>query len=140
MADVHSPAQRSYNMSRIECKNTSPEKIARSFLFRHGFRFKINSLKLPGKPDIVLPKHKTVVLIHGCFWHGHEGCRYYVEPKSNTLFWRNKISGNKERDKRNEQKLREDGWKVLVVWECELKPNKREITLKKLVAEINNKA
>jgi DNA mismatch endonuclease (patch repair protein) len=140
MADVHNPAQRSFNMSQIRCKNTTPEKIVRSFLFRHGFRFRINSSKLPGKPDIVLPKHKTVVLIHGCFWHGHEGCRYYVEPKSNSLFWRNKISGNKERDIRNEQKLKEDGWKVLVVWECELKPDKRNDTLKKLVAAINSKA
>ena len=139
MVDVHSPTQRSFNMSRIRCKNTSPEKIVRSFLFRQGFRFRINSSKLSGKPDIVLPKHKTVVLIHGCLWHGHERCRYYVEPKTNTLFWRNKISGNKERDKRIEQKLREDGWKVIVIWECELKPNNKESTLKKLVAEINNK-
>lgn len=139
MADVHSKVQRSYNMSRIRSRDTSPEKLVRRFLFHRGFRFRINSVKLAGKPDIVLSKYKTVVFVNGCFWHGHEGCRYFVEPKSNASFWKNKILVNRERDKRNEQTLREKGWKVAVVWECELKPDKREATLENLHLSILGK-
>lgn len=136
MADTHSPEVRSYNMSRIRSKDTKPELLVRKFLFSKGFRFRLHDKKLPGKPDIVLKKYKTIVLIHGCFWHGHEGCRYYVVPKSKTEWWLNKINRNKEKDKINAIKLRELGWEVLEVWGCELKKDKVEDTLNKLVLDI----
>lgn len=94
MADVHTPEQRSYNMSRIRSKNTKPEELVRKFLFSQGFRYRKNDARLPGKPDIVLPKYKTVIFVNGCFWHGHEGCRYFVRPKNNAEFWEEKITGN----------------------------------------------
>lgn len=121
MADVHTPAQRSYNMSRIRGKNTKPEELVRKFLFSKGFRYRKNDPHLPGKPDIVLPKYRTVIFVNGCFWHGHEGCRYFVWPKNNEEFWKTKISGNMERDKRTIAELQKDNWRVLIVWECELK-------------------
>ncbi|HYG38088.1 MAG TPA: very short patch repair endonuclease [Cytophagales bacterium] len=122
MADVHEPEVRSYNMSQIKSKDTKPEILVRKFLFSKGFRYRINYKKLPGTPDIVLPKLKTVIFIHGCFWHGHEGCRYFVIPKTRTKFWTEKISTNISRDKTAEEKLVADGWKILKIWECELKP------------------
>lgn len=121
MADVHTPEQRSYNMSRIRSKNTKPEELVRKYLFAQGFRYRKNDARLPGKPDIVLPKYKTVIFVNGCFWHGHEGCRYFVWPKSNIDFWKNKITGNIQRDIQNQQALSEQGWNVITVWECELK-------------------
>jgi DNA mismatch endonuclease (patch repair protein) len=129
MADVHSPEIRSYNMSRIRNKDTKPELIVRKYLFSKGFRYRVNDKTLPGKPDIVLPKYKTVIFIHGCFWHGHEGCKYFVVPKTRTEWWLNKIHRNVELDKENFIKLSDLGWKIVTVFECELKPQKRAITL-----------
>ena len=129
MADVHTPEQRSYNMSQIRGKNTKPEELVRKYLFSQGFRYRKNDPRLPGKPDVVLPKYKTVIFINGCFWHGHEGCRYFVWPKNNAEFWKAKISGNIQRDAQCVRLLKEQGWNVFVVWECELKKVNREATL-----------
>lgn len=119
--DVFSPEKRSQVMSRIRSKDTKPEKIIRSILHKQGFRFRINRKDLPGKPDIVLPKYKTVIFVHGCFWHRHEGCKYAYTPKSNIDFWNKKFSSNLQRDKNIQNKLRKSGWKVLTIWECEIK-------------------
>lgn len=127
--DVHDKKTRSYNMSRIKGKNTKPEEIVRKYLFSKGFRYRKNDKRLPGTPDIVLPKYKTVIFVNGCFWHGHKDCRYFVVPKTNTDFWLNKINDNIERDKRKQEALKELGWNVIVVWECELKKQSRDITL-----------
>ena len=140
MADVHSPETRSYNMSRIRGKNTKPEELVRKYLFAHGFRYRKNDARLPGKPDIVLPKYKTVIFVNGCFWHAHEGCRYFVWPKNNAEFWKKKIGGNIERDARNQTLLTELGWRVIVVWECELKHSTAEDTLNSLVCRIKQQA
>ena len=136
MADVHTPGQRSYNMSQIRSKNTKPEELVRKFLFSKGFRYRKNDARLPGKPDIVLPKYKTVIFVNGCFWHGHEGCRYFVWPKNNAEFWKAKISGNIQRDAQSIRLLRDQGWNVIVVWECELKKANREATLIGLEARL----
>ena len=132
MADVHSPKTRSYNMSRIRSKDTKPEEIVRKYLFSKGFRYRKNDTRFPGKPDIVLPKYKTVIFVNGCFWHMHEGCKSFVWPKNNEEFWRNKIMSNAERDKRNYQLIQQQGWRVLVVWECELRSKVKEQTLRSL--------
>lgn len=124
MADVHNKQTRSYNMSRIKAKNTKPEILVRKFLFANGFRFRIHDKRYPGKPDIVLPKYKTVIFVNGCFWHGHQDCRYFVLPKSNTEFWNGKITSNIKKDILNRVKLIELGWRVIVVWECELREEK----------------
>lgn len=113
MADVHSPETRSYNMSRIRNKNTKPEELVRKYLFFKGFRYRKNDSRLPGKPDIVLPKYKTVIFVNGCFWHGHEGCKYFVWPKNNPEYWKEKIGGNIVRDKKNHRLLEEQGWRVI---------------------------
>lgn len=138
MADVHTPEVRSFNMSRIKGKNTKPEEMVRKYLFSNGFRYRKNVSKLPGKPDIVLPKYKTCVFVNGCFWHGHEGCRYFVWPKSNEDFWKDKITKNRERDQRNYTLLEQMGWNVLLIWECQLKKNLRDITLTQLKNAIIN--
>ena len=132
MADVLTSEQRRKCMSRIRSKNTKPEIIIRKFLFAHGFRFRINVKRLPGTPDIVLRKYQTVIFVNGCFWHGHEGCRYFRLPKSNVDFWKNKIERNKERDLRERIKLRDMGWHVIQFWECQLKPKVRQQTLEAL--------
>ncbi|WP_162342541.1 very short patch repair endonuclease [Cyclobacterium salsum] len=103
MADVHEPEIRSYNMSRIKGKDTKPEMLVRKFLHAHGFRFKLHDKMLPGKPDIVLPKYNTIVQVHGCFWHGHEGCKYYVVPKTRTQWWLDKINADRQKDKDHER-------------------------------------
>lgn len=126
MTDVKSPEARSHNMAAIKGRNTKPEEIVRKFLFSQGFRYRKNDPRLPGKPDIVLPKYRTVVFVNGCFWHLHQGCKYFVWPKQNAEFWRNKISGNTERDQRNYTALKEAGWRVIIVWECELKKARNE--------------
>ena len=136
MADVHSAETRSYNMSRIRGKDTKPEELVRKFLFSQGFRYRKNDVRLPGKPDIVLPKYKSVVFVNGCFWHGHTGCRYFVWPKNNAEFWKEKIVGNITRDQKNYMLLREQGWHVFVVWECELKHSVMTKTLDSLVRDI----
>ena len=136
MADVHTPEQRSYNMSRIRGKNTKPEELVRKHLFSQGFRYRKNDVRLPGKPDIVLPKYKTVIFVNGCFWHAHEGCKYFVWPKNNEEFWRNKISGNIRRDSDNYTQLEQMGWHVIVVWECQLKKPIINETIKKLIDQL----
>ena len=138
MSDVHSAEIRSYNMSQIHSKNTKPEELVRKYLFSNGFRYRKNDARLPGKPDIVLPKYKTVIFINGCFWHKHEGCKYFVWPKNNAEFWKEKITGNAERDVKNYNFLREAGWRVFIIWECELRPGKRESTLKVLIDKIKS--
>ena len=128
-----SEEQRSYNMSRIRSKNTKPEILVRSILFRLGYRFTVNgpkNMKLPGKPDIVLPKYRTVIFVHGCFWHLCPGCKAARIPKTRTEWWKAKLEGNGERDKRKQQELEGLGWKVVVVWECELKNADRILEFK----------
>lgn len=127
--DVHDKKTRSYNMSRIKSKNTKPEEMVRKYLFSHGFRYRKNDKRLPGTPDIVLPKYRVVIFVNGCFWHGHNQCRYFVIPKSNTEFWVDKINKNIERDALNTEKLISLGWNVITIWECELKKDKRDDTL-----------
>jgi len=116
MADVHDKATRSYNMSRIRSKDTKPEMIVRRFLFSKGFRYRLHDKRLPGKPDIVLPKYKTVIFVNGCFWHGHEGCKYFTIPDTREEYWINKIDINKKRDSAIQLLLNEFGWKTLNVW------------------------
>ncbi|RBL93301.1 very short patch repair endonuclease [Chitinophaga flava] len=136
MADVHDRETRSFNMSRIKGKNTKPEMMVRKFLFANGFRFRIHVKELPGKPDIVLPKYKTVIFVHGCFWHGHAGCKYFVVPKTKTEWWLNKINGNIRNDQKYHALLLEKGWKVIYIWECGLKPGNIQQTLVNLPPEI----
>lgn len=137
--DVHSKEKRSYNMSRIKGKNTKPEEIVRKYLFSKGFRYRKNDKRLPGTPDIVLPKYKTAIFVNGCFWHGHKDCRYFVVPKTNTDFWLNKINANTERDKRNIETLKKLGWNVIVVWECELKKSLQTTTLNDLISTLRER-
>lgn len=134
--DVHDKETRSYNMSCIKCKNTKPEEMVRKFLFSKGFRYRKNDKRLPGSPDIVIPKYKTVIFVNGCFWHGHEGCKYFVWPKSNKEFWENKIKTNIGRDNKKINQLEELGWKVIVVWECELKKDVFLTSMEKLLNDI----
>ncbi|WP_426672033.1 very short patch repair endonuclease [Mucilaginibacter sp. McL0603] len=136
MADVHSKETRSFNMSRIRSKDTKPEMLVRKFLFSQGFRYKLHDKSLPGKPDIVLPKYKTVILIHGCFWHGHEGCKYYVVPKTRTVWWTDKIRRNSVNDLKSFYGLQALGWKVITIWECKLKTKQLLATLNSLVENI----
>ena len=136
--DVHSKEVRSFNMSRIRSKGTKPEVVVRKFLFSMGYRYKIHDTKLPGKPDIVLPKYKTVIFVQGCFWHGHENCKDFVIPKTRTKWWLEKININKQNDYRNEITLKNVGWKVLHIWECELKSSVVENTFKLLINELQN--
>lgn len=132
MGDVMTPEQRHKCMARIRSKNTKPEIMVRKYLFARGFRYRKNVRRLPGTPDIVLRKYRTVIFVNGCFWHGHEGCRYSHLPKSNVEFWRNKIERNKKRDLRERVELRRMGWHVIQVWECQLKPKEREMTLRSI--------
>ena len=136
MADVHSKEKRSYNMSCIRSGNTRPEVIVRKYLFSRGLRYRKHDKRLPGKPDLVFPKHRTVVFINGCFWHKHIGCRYFILPQTNADFWNEKLESNRQRDERNIAQLRADGWHVIVLWECELKKPIREERLKRLYSEI----
>lgn len=137
MADVHSKAIRSYNMSRIRSMNTKPEMLVRKFLHAQGFRYKLHDKKLPGKPDIVLPKYKTVIFIHGCFWHGHDKCKYYVVPKTRTEWWLNKINTNSSNDIKAIKALKKDGWRIITVWECDLKLPKVIKTLSSLLKKLS---
>ncbi len=136
MADVHDKKTRSYNMSRIRSGNTKPEMLVRRFLHAEGFRYKLHDKKLPGKPDIVLPKYKTVIFVHGCFWHGHKGCKYYVIPKTRTEWWVNKINGNKANDDKAIKALRKGGWKVINIWECHLKQTQVEESFSKILKNL----
>jgi DNA mismatch endonuclease (patch repair protein) len=135
MADNHSPESRKYNMSRIRSKDTQPEEIVRKYLFSQGFRYRKNVKKLPGCPDIVLPKYKTVIFVQGCFWHMHD-CGRFHWPATNVDYWEPKILRNVERDKENQEKLSVAGWKVLLVWECQLKTKQIQKTLERLAEAI----
>lgn len=117
--DTLSKAKRSWNMSRIRSRDTTPERVVRSVLHRMGYRFRLHAKELPGHPDIVLPRHSTVVLVHGCFWHQHPRCRFAYTPKTRQSFWQCKFKENKERDARARQRLRNLGWRVVTVWECQ---------------------
>lgn len=137
MTDVLSPKQRHYNMSQIHSKNTKPEEIVRKFLFRQGFRYRKNDKRYPGKPDIVLPKYKTIIFIHGCFWHQHSGCKAARIPETNSSFWKDKFKKNISRDAAVRNELEQAGWRVIIIWECELSNKKKQdIRLSALVSEI----
>jgi DNA mismatch endonuclease (patch repair protein) len=137
MADNHTKEIRSKNMSHIRSTNSKPEEIVRKYLFSQGFRYRKNVRKLPGCPDIVLAKYKTVIFVNGCFWHKHD-CPRFVWPSSNQEYWEPKILRNVERDKQNSALLEEAGWNIIVVWECELKKMVREQTLEGLSEQIRN--
>lgn len=130
--DVHDKQTRSYNMSRIKGKKTKPEELVAKFFFAHGFRYRRNVKKLPGTPDIVLKKYNTVIFVNGCFWHMH-GCKYFVWPKDNAEFWREKLIANKARDEREYAELRTLGWDIVIIWECQLKHGNAEKTLANLI-------
>lgn len=134
--DVHTKETRSYNMSQIRNKNTKPEELVRKYLFSRGLRYRKNVKKLPGCPDIVLSRYNVVVFVNGCFWHVHEGCKYFKWPQNNKEFWETKLLGNKKRDAENISELKQLGWIVLVVWECELKKQFLTERLNKLYTEI----
>lgn len=136
--DVHDRKTRSYNMSRIRGKNTKPEVRLRSMLHRAGFRFRVHDNRLPGKPDIVLPKYKSVIFVNGCFWHRHEGCRYCTTPATRREFWEKKFSGTVQRDRDKKQQLEAAGWDVFIVWECELKRDSDGV-LRFLIDELQKK-
>ncbi|RPD38565.1 very short patch repair endonuclease [Chitinophaga barathri] len=134
--DVHDKATRAYNMSRIKGQNTKPEMLVRKFLFSNGLRYRLHVKELPGKPDIVLSKYRTVIFINGCFWHGHAGCKYYVVPKTRTEWWQQKINGNITNDEKAIHLLEKNGWRVITVWECDLKKQNQEVTLKALLQAV----
>jgi DNA mismatch endonuclease (patch repair protein) len=138
VADVHTKEQRSFNMSRIKGKDTKPEMLVRRFLHANGFRYKLHDKTLPGKPDIVLPKYKTVIFVHGCFWHGHKDCKYSALPKTKTEWWLNKINGNIATDIKAVKTLKKEGWKIVTIWGCKLKQNKSAQTLKHLLTIFHN--
>ena len=137
MADTRTPQQRHANMAAIHGKDTKPEMVVRRYLWGHGFRYRLNHPRLPGKPDIVMRKYRTCIFINGCFWHGHEGCKYYTIPKTNTEFWVRKVQRNKERDNKVQHQLALMGWHIITIWECELKASKKEKTLESLVFTLN---
>lgn len=139
MADIFDKASRSYIMSQIRGKNTKPEILVRRYLHSLGFRFRLHDNRLPGTPDIILPKYKTVIFVHGCFWHGHENCRYANIPKTRTKWWMEKFSRNKENDKKAVKLLKKEGWNVITVFECQLKMEKRLKTLNKVVKILSDK-
>ena len=124
-----SPEQVHKYMSAITSKDTRPEMVVRRWLWMRGFRYRLQHPRLPGHPDIVLRKYRTCIFVNGCFWHGHDGCRFFKMPKTNTAFWEAKIKRNKERDHQRKLELAEMGWHTITVWECDLKPSKREHTL-----------
>ena len=136
--DNKSKEERHKNMAAVRSKGTKPEITVRVFLFAHGFRYRLNSAKLPGHPDIVLKKYKTCIFVNGCFWHGHENCKYASMPKTNTEFWKKKIERNRQRDVEEQQQLAKMGWHCIVIWECELKPKKKEQTLASLLFTLNH--
>lgn len=136
--DKHTPEVRSYNMSQIKGKNTKPEMIVRKFLFSKGFRYKLHDKSLPGKPDILFPKYKTVLFIHGCFWHGHKHCKYFKLPTTRQEYWLPKIENNIKRDQGTVSILRDLRWRVITVWECELKKDRITQTLNDLAKKIKS--
>ena len=133
--DTLTKEKRSWNMSRIRGKDTAPEVVVRSALHRLGYRFRLHGKRLPGRPDIVLPKHRVVVLVHGCFWHRHRGCKNCTTPTNNRAFWLRKLEGNVARDKVHARALRKLGWRVVVVWECETEGAGFAASLRRRLAE-----
>ena len=138
MTDHLTPEQRHYVMSRIHGKGTKPELLVRHWLWHHGYRYRLNVKSVPGKPDIVMRKYHTAIFVNGCFWHGHEGCDKFRMPQSNVEFWEHKIHRNQERDQQNYQRLHDNGWQVLVIWECQLKPNTLEETMTRVELQLND--
>lgn len=138
MTDIHSKDVRSYNMSKIRSKNTKPELLVRRFLFSRGFRYRLHDRRLPRKPDVVLPKYKTVIFVNGCFWHGHENCRYAPVSKTRIEFWDAKIKRNQMKDIEATNELQVLGWNIITVWECELKPKCANQTLNSLLKTLKN--
>ena len=136
--DRLSPEQRRKCMASIRSKDTKPELLVRKGLWSRGFRYRLNDKRLPGHPDLVLRKYRTCIFINGCFWHGHEGCKYYTIPKTNTDFWKAKVARNRERDKEEQRILAEMGWHSIVVWECNLKPEAREKILESIAFTLNH--
>lgn len=130
------PQQRHDCMSHVHSKSTAPETTLCKALWRRGYRYRLNDSRLPGSPDIVLPKHRTAIFVHGCYWHGHEGCKYYTVPKTNTDFWVAKVARNRERDQEVWRKLEARGWYVIIVWECQLKKGRIDETVERVAAEI----
>lgn len=130
------PAQRHDCMSHVRSSNTKPEKVVRDALWRKGYRYRLNDRRLPGTPDLVLPKYRAVIFINGCFWHGHKGCTKYVVPKSNVEFWQAKVARNIERDLKSAQMLDTLAWTVITVWECELTKKNREATINRIEADL----
>lgn len=138
MTDKLNPEQRHRCMTAIKSTDTKPEMIVRKYLHAAGFRYRLHDKKLPGHPDLVLLKYHTVIFINGCFWHGHNGCSFFKIPQTNTGFWTDKINRNHNRDLEVQNKLKHLGWHVIIIWECELKPKKREKTLLSLVYTLNH--
>ncbi len=138
MSDSLTPEKRSWNMSQIRGKDTGIEVLVRKYLFSQGFRYRKNVASLPGKPDIVLPKYRTIIFVNGCFWHRHQGCKYCYNPKTRVDFWESKFKKNITNDKEHVEALHNLGWNVITVWECELKKDKVDITLQKLVNELRS--
>ena len=137
LMDKLTKEQRHRCMASIRSKNTKPEVLVRKFLFGRGFRYRLNHPRLPGHPDLVLRKYRTVIFVNGCFWHGHEGCRYFKLPQTNVEFWSAKIRANKARDIAEQRQLARMGWHCITVWECQLKPRQREQTLESLAYTLN---
>ena len=136
MTDILTPEKRSWNMSRIKGKDTKIEVMTRKFLFQNGFRYRKNDKRYPGKPDIVLPKYKTIVFINGCFWHRHDNCKLATLPKTRTDYWEMKLNRNVENDKKNIKLLEDDGWRVITLWECKLKADFQG-EMSKLIESLN---
>lgn len=136
MTDVHDKATRSYNMSQIKGTDTKPEMLVRKYLHANGIRYRLHNKTLLGKPDLTLTKYHTVIFVNGCFWHGHKGCKYFVLPKTRAEWWQDKIEETIKRDSTAIQHLKELGWKPIIIWECELKPVKRDATLTNLFEEL----
>lgn len=136
--DVLTPSQRHRCMSHIRSKATKPEMAVRRWLWSHGYRYRLNVRSVPGKPDIVMRRYRTAIFVNGCFWHGHEGCPKFVMPKSNTDFWRTKIENNRMRDQKNYDILLQNGWQVMVVWQCNLTKDKLENTMQSVAVALNH--
>ena len=137
MSDVLNPQQRHRCMSHIRSKATKPEMLVRRWLWAHGYRYRLNVKSVPGKPDIVMRKYRTAIFVNGCFWHGHEGCKQFVLPKTNTAFWRNKIEYNRARDQKNYDTLINAGWQVIVLWQCKLTKQELEPTMQSVAVALN---
>lgn len=140
MTDVHNNSTRSYNMSRIKAKDTKPEMLVTKYLHAEGLRYRLHNTKLPGKPDLTFSKYHMVIFVNGCFWHGHQECKYFVLPKTRTDWWKEKIEETKIRDQKTLDDLKVLGWNSLTIWECELKPMKRNTTLNNILFTLTKRS